>query len=87
MFLSGALLFSSQALKAYDSTFFRIKLLLLFLAGLNALAFHLRTYRMAGRWDEDPHFTAKARRAGAVSLLLWSATIISGRLIAYNWFG
>ena len=43
--------------------------------------------RMAERWDEDPHVTATARRAGAVSLVLWSATIISGRLIAYNWFG
>jgi hypothetical protein len=42
---------------------------------------------MAERWDEDPHVTATARRAGAVSLVLWSATIISGRLIAYNWFG
>ena len=60
--------------------------MLLALAGLNALAFHLTTYRTAGRWDEDPQVTATARLAGAVSLLLWSAIIVSGRLIAYNWF-
>jgi hypothetical protein len=29
---------------------------------------------------------ATARLAGVVSLVLWSATIVSGRLIAYNWF-
>jgi hypothetical protein len=65
--------------------FFLVKLVLLVLAGFNAVAFHLKTYRRAGRWDEDPHITAKARLAGAVSLLLWYAIIVSGRFIAYNW--
>jgi uncharacterized membrane protein len=85
--ITGLLLCFIDPLRYYRNVFFWVKLALFTLAGLNALAFHLRTYRMADRWDEDPHFTAKARRAGAVSLLLWSATIISGRLIAYNWFG
>ena len=73
-------------LRYYGNVFFRVKLVLLALAGLNALAFHLTTYRRAERWDEDPQVTATARLAGAVSLLLWSAIIVSGRLIAYNWF-
>lgn len=84
---TGLLLCCIDPLRYYRNVFFWVKLVLFTLAGLNALAFHLKTYRMAERWDEDPHVTATARRAGAVSLVLWSATIISGRLIAYNWFG
>jgi hypothetical protein len=83
---SGVLLCCVDPLRYYGNVFFRVKLVLLALAGLNALAFHLKTYRRAERWDEDPQAMATARLAGVASLLLWSATIVSGRLIAYNWF-
>ena len=83
---TGLLLCCVDPMRYYRNVFFWAKLVLLALAGLNALAFHLTTYRTAGRWDEDPQIAATARLAGAVSLLLWSTTIISGRLIAYNWF-
>jgi hypothetical protein len=84
---TGFLLCCIDPLRYYGNVFFWVKSVLMVLAGLNALAFHLKTYRMAGRWDENPHVAAMARRAGAVSLALWSAVIVSGRLIAYNWFG
>ena len=83
---TGLLLCVIDPLRYYTNVFFWVKLGLLALAVLNALAFHWTTYRTAGRWDEDPKFTATARLAGAASLLLWSAIIVSGRLIAYNWF-
>ena len=83
---TGILLCCIDPLRYYDNVLFRVKLALLALAGLNALAFHLKTYRTAGRWDEDLQLTTTARRSGAVSLLLWSAVIISGRLTAFNWF-
>jgi hypothetical protein len=84
--VTGLLLCCIDPLRYYRNVAFLVKLVLLVLAGLNALAFHLKTYQRAERWDEDPEVTAKARLAGAVSLLLWSAIIVSGRLIAYNWF-
>jgi len=83
---TGLLLCCIDPVRYYGNVFFRVKLVLLALAGLNALAFHLTIYRKAGRWDEDPQLTATARLAGAVSLLLWSGTIVSGRLTAFNWF-
>lgn len=83
---TGILLWCIDPLRYHDNVFFRIKLVLLGLAGLNALAFHLTTYRMAARWDEEPQVVATARLAGVASLLLWSTTIVSGRLIAFNWF-
>jgi hypothetical protein len=66
--------------------FFLAKLVLLALAGLNALAFHLKTNRSAEGGDEDPQVIATAWRAGAASLLLWSVTIVASRLIPNNWF-
>ena len=83
---TGVLLFFVDPLRYYGNVFFWVKLVLLALAGLNALVFHLKTYRSAERWDEDAQAAGTARLAGVVSLLFWSATIVSGRLIAYNWF-
>ena len=83
---TGLLLCFIDPLRYYRNVFFWVKLALLGLAGLNALGFHFRTFRRAGRWDEDPEVIATARLSGAISLLLWFATIVSGRLIAYNWF-
>ena len=83
---TGLLLCCIDPVRYYGNVFFRVKLVLLALAGLNALAFHLTIYRKAGRSDEDPQLTATARLAGTVSLLLWSGTIVSGRLTAFNWF-
>jgi len=83
---SGLLLCCVDPVRYYGNVMFWVKLALLALAGMNALAFHLTTYRTAGRWDEDPKGTATSRLTGAVSLLFWSAVIVSGRLIAYNWF-
>jgi len=83
---SGILLFCVDPLRYYRNVFFLAKLVFLALAGLNALAFHLKTYRRAEGWDEDPQVTAIARLTGAASLLLWSLTIVSSRLIPNNWF-
>lgn len=83
---TGMLLFCVDPLRYYRNVLFLAKLVFLALAGLNALAFHLTTYRRAEGWDEDPQVIATARLAGAASLLLWSLTIVSGRLIPNNWF-
>lgn len=84
MFLSGGWLFSAEATKLYDSPAFRIKMVLLALAGLNALIFHLTIYRRAGEWDGLPVAPKRARVAGLLSLLLWIGIIAAGRSIAYG---
>src|SRR5262245_61238170 len=81
---TGILLFCVDPLRYYRNLFFLAKLAFLVLAGLNALAFHLKTYRRAEKWDEDPQVIATARLAGAASLLLWSVLIVSSRLIPNN---
>jgi uncharacterized protein DUF6644 len=86
MFISGGLLFWSQATKAYASTYFQIKMLLLIAAAVNALAYHLTIYKRMKEWDLAPIPPPRARLAGWVSLILWTSVIIMGRTMAYTSF-
>lgn len=86
MSLSGALLFYSGPLRAYHNIFFRIKVVMIGLAGLNALLFHYTVYKRVASWDLDPSPPFRAKLAGFCSLLLWSGVVICGRMQAYNWF-
>lgn len=84
VFLTGGLLFWAEAEKSYHNLWFRIKLLFLILAGLNALVFHLSTYRRMKEWDLAPVAPLGARIAGLASLVLWTGVIWLGRQFAYN---
>ena len=85
MVVTGLLLFYSSPLRYYHNAFFRLKLFALALAGLNVLLFHSRTHRRIADWDRGRPPRA-ARLAGAASLLAWTVVVVSGRLVAYNWF-
>lgn len=80
---TGFLLFSSEATKMYGSRVFQIKMLLILLAGVNALVFHVLAYRRAAAWDDAPVTPSSARLAGFVSILLWFAIVAAGRWISY----
>jgi predicted histidine transporter YuiF (NhaC family) len=86
MFVSGALLFWSEAEKCYRSGFFRAKIAFLVIAAFNATIFELRTKKTIAEWDKHPIPPMKARIAGWLSLLSWTAVIIAGRATAYNLF-
>ena len=86
MVISGTLLFYAIPLRSYQSIFFRFKMLLLLLAGLNVWVFHSRVYPKVTTWDVGGAPPRAARVAGAVSLALWIGIVFSGRMIAYNWF-
>jgi hypothetical protein len=73
-------------MRFFGNFLFWIKVVLMLMAGVNALAFHRTTYLTVARWDIDPVLPVGAKVAGAVGLTLWAAVVISGRLIAYNWF-
>ena len=83
IFISGFLLFWSEAAKNYTNPAFRIKLVLLILAGLNPLIFHTGVYRRAQEWELAAVAPWRARVAAIVSLTLWSGIIVAGRAIAY----
>jgi hypothetical protein len=74
--MTGLLMFSSSALAYYRNSSFRFKMVCLVLA----LLFHFTLHRRALRSDVSP---IAARLAGATSLLLWSAVVAGGRMIAF----
>src|SRR3954470_3755790 len=86
MVITGALLFYAIPVRSYQSIWFRIKVVALILAGLNAFVFHAGIDRRAAEWDRDKVTPPAARRAGAASLVLWAVVVVCGRMIAYNWF-
>ena len=86
MAVSGGLLFYSGPLRAYSNFFFRIKMVMIALTGVNAFLFHITIYRRVAAWDADPVPPLRAKVAGLLSLLLWCGVVISGRMQAYKWF-
>jgi hypothetical protein len=86
MVITGLLLFYAIPVRSYQNVFFRMKLVFLVLAGLNAFYFHEGIYKSVERWNADPIAPRRARFAGAASLVLWGCIIVAGRMIAYNWF-
>ena len=81
--VTGALLFSSEATKCYTNPAFRLKMLMLLLAGVNAMGFHLTAYRSVGKWDNAAATPFGAKLAGSFSILLWFGIVAAGRWIAF----
>jgi len=86
MVISGTLLFTAIPVRSYQNIFFRTKMVMLLLAGLNVWIFHSGVYRRVATWDVASAPPRAARVAGALSLVLWVCIVLSGRMIAYNWF-
>jgi len=84
MFITGLLLFIAQAEKVYQNTFFRFKLALLVLAGLNALLYQVKFYPKMAEWDKTGVVPRGARVSGALSLIIWACVIALGRTMAYE---
>jgi len=86
MFITGLLLFYAIPIRSYQNVFFRLKLIALVLAGINAFVFHQGVHKKVHEWGTGRLPPRKARLAGAASLFLWAVIIVCGRMIAYNWF-
>jgi hypothetical protein len=81
--LSGALMFTTNASTYYGNLYFRVKMALLVLAGVNMLVFELTAGRSVGQWDRRAAAPAAGRAVAAVSLVLWIAVIFLGRWVAF----
>ena len=86
MATTGLMLFYATPVSYYQSVFFRIKVVLLVVAGINVFVFHSRTQRTVAAWDLADRPPRAARVAAIVSLVAWAGVVVSGRMIAYNWF-
>lgn len=80
---TGFLLFASQAVSAWNNSFFRVKMILLVLSGLNALYYQVRYYPRMVEWDRDGT-PAGVRAIAVLSLIFWIGVIACGRTMAYE---
>jgi hypothetical protein len=80
--ITGALLFSSEATHMVRNPAFRIKMLLILLAGVQATVFHFTARRnRPATQDQTPRLGEKI--AGFSSLLLWMGVVAAGRWIGF----
>ena len=81
---TGFALFAAHATSTWLNPAFRLKLLLLAIAGANALVFRVWTSASIETWDGLGGPTPlSARIAALVSIVAWTGVITCGRLIAY----
>jgi hypothetical protein len=80
---SGLMMFVAHATEMAASPVFRLKLILIATAGLNAAVFHRWSVKSVGSWNHDVVTPVAARLSAVLSLILWTGVISCGRLLAY----
>ena len=81
--ITGTLLFSSEAVKIYPNPAFRLKMVLLLIAGVQALIFQTLISRKLFTWDDRPSLPLTAKIIGLTSILLWLGIVAAGRFIGF----
>ena len=80
---TGFMMFTAHATEFAVNPAFRLKLILIALALLNAAAFHRWPFRSVIRWNVGLDTPTWARLTATVSLVCWIGAIACGRLLAY----
>jgi uncharacterized membrane protein len=79
----GIMLAWSKAEFYYHNPFFWLKMTLLMLVGVHALAFRKSVYNNTAELDRAPVIPMQAKLAACISLGLWIGLVSAGRLIGY----
>lgn len=82
--ITGSLMFASSAVRYWEIGWFKAKLVLILLAGINMLVFHFSATGRAVPDDPQVVFSGHAKAAGALSILLWIGVIVCGRWIGFS---
>jgi len=85
--ITGVLMFTTNAQVYADNRYFRIKLVLLALAGLNMVVFTVTSRRTVAQWQDNPSGPPAGRIAATLSICLWVSIIVMGRLIGFTTTG
>ena len=82
-FVSGGLVFWSEAATVVVSPLWTVKILLILLGGLNALYFEFVIAKRPEVVENRAPLPSSVRYAGLASMTIWIVVIICGRLLAY----
>jgi uncharacterized membrane protein len=86
MVITGLLLYYAIPVRTTQSIWFRIKVVLMIAAGINAFVFRARMQRADATWNPERQAPRRLRVGAGLSLALWSGVVVTGRAIAYDWF-
>ena len=76
--------FMTNAGVYYHNFYFRSKMVLLVLAGLNMAMFELTAGKSVAKWDEAPAAPRAGKAAAVASIVIWIAVICAGRIIGFT---
>jgi hypothetical protein len=82
--VTGLLMFTTNPVVYYNNFYFRTKMLLLVLAGLNMLIFELTAGRAIHQWNKNESAPRAGKAAAVLSLVLWTSVIFVGRWIGFT---
>ena len=80
---AGFLMFMAHATEMAENPAFRLKMLLIVVAGLNAAGFHRGPFQSVRNWNHNVTIPTTAKVAAVLSLVLWVGVIACGRMLAY----
>lgn len=86
MVITGFILYYAIPVRTTQSVWFRLKVILLICAGINAWLFRKRMQEATPSWDDKADVPKRFRVGAALSLAFWSGVVITGRTIAYDWY-
>ena len=81
---TGLTMFTTNAVIYYHNPFFRAKMVLLVLAGVNMAVFELTAGRTIHDWDKAPSAPRMGKTVAVLSLTLWISIIFMGRIIGFT---
>lgn len=82
--LTGLTMFTTNATQYYVNPFFRTKMILLVLAGLNVAAFEFTAKRSVQQWDRARSAPPAGKAVAVLSITLWVAIIFMGRIVGFT---
>ena len=85
MTVTGAMLFYAIPVRNFHSVWLRLKIMLICLAALNIAFFHWRIRSDRKPWRRRTSAPLAMQVSAVMSLALWAAVIVTGRMIAYDW--
>lgn len=81
--VTGFMMFTAHATEFFENPAFILKMILIVVAGVNALLFHNGVYQSVMHWSINTDAPTSAKVSALASLVLWVGVIACGRLLAY----
>ena len=81
--VTGILFFFGDPFRYAVHTGFQLKMVLIVIAGINALWYAWKIHPKMHEWDANANPPALAKVIGSISLVVWTGVLLLGRLIPY----